>query len=437
MSDARDTQVRGVTLAQFALMRAGLADGLALDDLLGFVRLDAPAWDAAAQAWDERILDAMEQEDLGILQAVDEATEEARTHWTWRIPPLDADLRAWFDFLQAWLADAEPQAFLSRMRLGPAELAHLHRLWSARLAADANLRAEALGLLGEERREPPVPEPERPRLRKPLVDEAPDDRVTREVTFTREHTLPFGEGEPAPKPPPLAVPLPRRRRAFTTAPGVDGTQPGRPASAEEPLPFSPAEKGDSPPLGAQRGPSVRRRGRSTPAVNAADVAPSTGSAPASAFEAGAEVPSAPVPALVVPLPARRPPDPPTLILRGVLETTLVLAPAALPTEGPAPALDRSAVLPPETATMLLRVEGKPAEEPTGLTMEQHAELTAAMTTTSDPTSLLARYGLTREAKKREDERWAAELQHDPSARAPWMRAFSAARARLLAGDHES
>jgi hypothetical protein len=51
--------------------------------------------------------------------------------------------------------------------------------------------------------------------------------------------------------------------------------------------------------------------------------------------------------------------------------------------------------------------------------------------------VLARYGLTREAKKREDERWAAELQRDPSARAPWMQAFSAARARLLAGDHES
>jgi hypothetical protein len=436
MADARDAQVRGVTLAQFALVRAGLADGLALDGLLGFLRLDAPVWEAAEPAWDERILDAMEQEDLALLQAVDEATEEARTRWTRRIPPLDEDLRAWFDFLQAWLDDAEPQAFLSRMGLGAAELAHLHRLWAGRLAADAKLRAEALVLLGEERREPPVPSPEPPRLRKPIVDEAPDERVTREVAFPKEHALPFGEGEPATKPPPLAVPLPRRRRAYTTAPGVDGTQPGRGTPAEEPLPFSPPEKGARPPLGAQRGPIARRRGRSTAGVEPAPQAPPAGGAQTPAIEPGEGVPSAPAPALAVPLPARRQPDPPTLILRGVVETTLVLA-AAAPTEAPVPALDRAATLPPEAATTLLRADARPAQDSPALTMEQHAELTAAMTTMSDPGSVLTRYGLTPDAKRREDERWAAELQRDPSARSPWMQAFAAARARLLSGGDQS
>jgi hypothetical protein len=87
--------------------------------------------------------------------------------------------------------------------------------------------------------------------------------------------------------------------------------------------------------------------------------------------------------------------------------------------------------------MLLGVRGKPAEDLLAVTMEQHAELTAAMTTTSDPASVLARFGLTPEAKRREDERWAAELQRDPAARSPWMQAFAAARARLLAGGHGS
>jgi hypothetical protein len=316
MADVRDTQVRGVTLAQFALVRAGLADGLSLDELLGFLRLDAAVWEAAEQAWDERVLDAMEHEELDLLQAVDEATEEARTHWTRRIPPLDEDLRAWFDFLQAWLDDTEPQAFLSRMGLGPAELAHLHRLWSTRLAVDAKLRAEALVLLGEARRAPPMPAPEPPRLRKPIVDDAPDDRVTREVTFAKEHTLPFGEGEPAAKPPPLAVPLPRRRRAYTTAPGVDGTQPGRAAPAGEPLPFPPAEKAARQPAGAPRAPLARRRGRGAATIGPAAKGPPGGAEPAPAVEPGEGPPSPPAPALVVPLPARRQPEPPTLILRG-------------------------------------------------------------------------------------------------------------------------
>jgi hypothetical protein len=437
MVDVRDTQVRGVTLAQFALVRAGLADGLALDELLGFLRLDAPVWEAAEPAWDERILDAMEQEDLALLQAVDEATEEARTHWTQRIPPLDEDLRAWFDFLRAWLDDAEPQGFLSRMGLGPAELAYLHRLWSGRLAVDAKLRAEALVLIGEERRAPPVPAPEPALLRKPIVDEAPDDRVTREVAFPKEHTLPFGEGEPAMKPPPLAVALPRRRRAYTTTPGVDGTQPGRAAPAEEPLPFSPPEKGAVPPPGAQRGPIARRRGRGAATVEPAPKGPPAGGEPTPAVEPGEGPPSLPAPALVVPLPARRQPDPPTLILRGVLETTLMLAAAAPAPESRVPALDRDATLPPEAATTLLRAEARRAEEPLALTMEQHAELTAALTTTSDPGLVLAWYGLTPEAKRREDERWAAELQRNPSARSPWMQVFAAARARLLAGGHGS
>jgi hypothetical protein len=122
---------------------------------------------------------------------------------------------------------------------------------------------------------------------------------------------------------------------------------------------------------------------------------------------------------------------------GVLETTLVLAAAGPAPESVTPALDRAATLPPEAATTLLRAEARPAEEPLALTMEQHAELTAALTTTSDPALVLAWYRLTPETKRREDERWAAELQRNPSARSPWMQVFAAARARLLAGGHGS
>jgi hypothetical protein len=62
-----------------------------------------------------------------------------------------------------------------------------------------------------------------------------------------------------------------------------------------------------------------------------------------------------------------------------------------------------------------------------LAVEAHARLVAELTSGGDLGELLARYGLTPEAKESEDARWAREIARDPETRRAWMRAFDEAR----------
>jgi hypothetical protein len=314
MTEAAEITVRGMTLTEYAFVRAGLADGLAVEELLGFLRLDAGAWAAAEDAWEERILDAVGDMDAALLDELDAKTAEARTHWTRRVPPLDEELRAWFAFLHAWQNDPEPADFLQRMSLGAAELAYLHRFWSERMANDAKLREEALALVDGEPGEPPVPAPEPPRLRKRHEAEPAGDHATKELAFAKGDTLPFAEGEPAPMPPPLAVPLPRRARPHTTAPGLERSPLAKEAVAV--LPFTASTEPVEPAM-------------TSAGAFALEAAPSAMAAP--------EAPPPPIapqaPAVrsdVAPV-VRTPPEP-TLVLPVAREPTLVLAVAAAPRE---------------------------------------------------------------------------------------------------------
>lgn len=375
MDDSGEMTLGGVTLAHFAFVRAGLTDGLGLDELLGFLRLDAPIWQAAEEAWDEHVLDAIE-DDPSFFEALDTATAEARTHWTRSIPPLDDDLRAWFDFLQAWMGHTDPVAFLQEMNLGVADLAHLHRLWSARLAGDAKLRAEALEILASERGEPPVPAPEKPRLVRAGPMPRGSDGKTAAVVKPRARSLPFADGAPGPLPPPLSVPLPRPKRPRVTAPGLDETRVGRARDAEAVLPFV-----------------------------------------ALAPLASSEVPAGPASVAKVPVP-----------------------PAWVPrvTDAPVPPLE---LIDPEATVAMEMPSGNviplakaferaPATAQPLLTVEAHARLVAELTTGADLAELLARHGLTPEAKQSEDERWARALRSDPELQREWTRVFGEARARL-------
>ncbi|APR78513.1 Hypothetical protein A7982_03860 [Minicystis rosea] len=385
MADVTEMALDGVTLAQFAFVRAGLTDGLGLGELLGFLRLDARTWEAAEEAWDEHVLDAIE-DDPSFFDALEAATAEARTHWTRRIPPLDEDLRSWFDFLQAWLAHPDPVAFLEEMKLGVADLAHLHRLWSDRLAEDAKLRADALELLQGERREPPVPAPERPRLIQTGPTPRGRDGKTATVVSPRTRALPFGEGEPGPLPPPLAVPLPRRKRAHATAPGLDETRLGGVQEADAALPFT-----------------------------------------ASAFFVSG-APAAPVDAALV----SNEPVPPAWVARHEADHA-----------APVPV-----VVDPDATTVLEMPSGKiiplaeaferaPATAEPMLTIELHARLVAELTTGAEVNDLLARHGLTPEAKQSEDERWGRALNRAPELQRRWMQAFEEARARLARSGESS
>jgi hypothetical protein len=471
MTEAPEIVVRGVTLTEYAFLRAGLADGLAAEELLGFLRLDAEAWAAAEEAWEDRILDAVGDMDAALLDELDARMAEARTHWTRRVPPLDDDVRAWFAFLHAWQSDAEPADFLQRMGLGTAEVAYLHRHWSERMAKDDKLREEALALLGQDLGEPPVPVPEPPRLRKRPEAEPARGYATEELAFGKGRTLPFAEGEPGPMPPPLAVPLPARKRPRMTAPGVQETALLRAPPVEAPLPFEPAEA-DAPRPGAEPSVQVEPASELTSAAppivafQAASpdtsLAPSIGTLPPSpAARAGAPpfvAPTADAPArarptvrieVVEPSPFDEEPtspDPPPRAVAGGDTAPLPATEVPTGTGAPlpfAPAVRTVALIAgtPEETVAVEVASGTVMPLPSAfgplpaLSLEQHARLYAELTTTPEQApQTLERYGLTPETKKAEDDFWQAEFTRDPAKRATWLRVCAAARMKRRKGE---
>src|SRR6185437_1541250 len=164
MADEREIAVAGMTLTQYAFVRAGLADGLAIEALLGFLKLDSGTWEAAEVPWEDRILDAVGEVDVALLAQLDERMTEARAAWTRRVRPLDEEFPAWFAFLQAWQGQAEPAEYLERAGPGAADVAYVHRLWSERMMRDAKLQEEALALIGKDMGLPPAVTVEPPKL---------------------------------------------------------------------------------------------------------------------------------------------------------------------------------------------------------------------------------------------------------------------------------
>jgi hypothetical protein len=150
--------IRGVSLAQYATVLAGRADGLPLGEVLGFAGVDAEAWPAAEAAWEARVLDDLEA-DGDLADRLDARFAEALLRWPRPLPPLDADLHAWLDLQRAWAHDGDPEAFLARLGMRPADMIRLAARWTERLRDDRALQAEALSVLSAEPGEPPVPAP--------------------------------------------------------------------------------------------------------------------------------------------------------------------------------------------------------------------------------------------------------------------------------------
>lgn len=239
MTDPTPQAAGGVSRAQFAFLRAGLTDGVTLEALLAYHGLDGPTWEAAEELWNAHVLESIEHE-TSLLHELDEEMAAARAHWERPIPPLDRDLQAWIDFLRVWADAPEPVEFLTRFGLEPADLARLHARWSERMAGEPSLGAEMLAMLEREPGELCVPRPEPARLRRKVAEGVQVGTQTAEVGFAKLRTLPFGEGKRSP-PPRLATPLPGRRRAPTTALGLDETTFLPRAVKTASLPFAPVD----------------------------------------------------------------------------------------------------------------------------------------------------------------------------------------------------
>ncbi|EYF08508.1 hypothetical protein [Chondromyces apiculatus] len=161
----RNPRLLGVTLADYANVQAGIAEGLDLSALLQNEGVDVRAWDAASALWADRIA----EDDEGSLEYAYDAFFEAALDRLWRaIPPLDIDLRAWLDFVRLWSAREDPLGCLAGLGMRPADIIRLNKHWARRLRADLALAREAEAILLREPGPMPSISPS-PTLLRPLA----------------------------------------------------------------------------------------------------------------------------------------------------------------------------------------------------------------------------------------------------------------------------
>jgi hypothetical protein len=280
-----ERRIRGITLAQYAAVHAGVAEGWPLDEVLAAEGVPAKVWARADDAWGDALLDT---EDEAAEDTHDALFLAAQDRYGRPIPPIDRDLGAWLDLIRAFSADPEPLAFLGRVGLKTNDLLRLHRAWSTRLSEEPLLREEALARVAEPAGPVPVITPEAacsalsPRAH--LADAFADDDRGDDDDVDDE---PPDGGSP---PPPLFAAMPPSAEAnniepTTAAIAAVATPPAAPAVPQtSPVPVAPA------PAPTRPAPSPRRLNE-TSAFSVTDfVAP----AQALPFAAAPAVSSAPL-----------------------------------------------------------------------------------------------------------------------------------------------
>lgn len=403
-----------LTLTEYAFVRTGLSDGLELPDLLAYARVDLATWLEGARAWNERELDAIEAYDAAFIAELELACQSARKRWMRSVSPIDTDLRAWFDYLQGLADSHDAAAFLERTGGDVAILAHVHRLWSDRLASDEATRRAAEKLLAETPGEPPMLQAEPPRLLARLEPlRAPPGSVveTRELAEEKQSAesvleLPFEGGgavdvEPDLATPPLLAPMPTL--AEEASHEDDTTQAIRfklPAS-ETPLPFEvPPKAGEASfaTIEFVRPLAVDPIG----VLGASDAAAQTATATESLLTKSLVSDEA-----TSPLPEQSESEQPPIL------ATEELAPFAA-----------------QGTSALPFLSAQECRLPLEAHAAMHAELNQAKALATD---VLALYGFTEEEKRAEDAAWGKRLEADPAQRQRWFQAYLMASERLKKG----
>ncbi len=135
---ATEAREAGLTLAQYAAVRAGTAEPFALDEVLGIEGIDAAVWAEAELAWTARLAsDEVSMKEYGTLLAA------AQDRLSRKIDPIAGDVEAWLAFLAEYVAAANAQAVLDRRGLGVNDLARLSRTWARRLEREPELQKRA------------------------------------------------------------------------------------------------------------------------------------------------------------------------------------------------------------------------------------------------------------------------------------------------------
>lgn len=359
------------------------------------------------------------------------------------LPPIDQDPRAFFDFFRAFTSAPEPLGFLAERGLDESELFQVFGSWQAKLAADASMRKQILDIL----RDPPGPAPE-VRPGKPQPRARPEARLdATSLGFVVDRpALPFVSPSadaplpsfpaPLPRPPPsglgetkLAFRVDRPALPFAKA-SVPKDEP-RPA----PLPSPPRSLAETaPPLLIAKPAMPFQRGAAPALFEPPKVAPP----PRGLGETK--------PAFHVYAPRGAPPGAPLAVTAPSFRIDKLVLPFAPGAPQAPPPASPSAPLPPKTGglaetSLLLGVNlsavlpfAKPKTPTPKLGVESYATMCAEIwLAPANALAIIARHGLTPEAKQAEDAAWQARFAASPETKAAWERLAIEAGNRIRAG----
>ncbi|WP_437991320.1 hypothetical protein [Sorangium sp. So ce145] len=124
----------GISLAQYAAVRAAVAEGFPLADVLTVEGLKPRTFARADLAWKQRL--AAEPE---LLAAYEQELAQAEDWLDRQVEPLAEDPTAWASFLAAFGAHPAPFDLLQENDLGMNDVARLRRRWARRAAENAKV----------------------------------------------------------------------------------------------------------------------------------------------------------------------------------------------------------------------------------------------------------------------------------------------------------
>lgn len=158
---AAEERLFGVSLVDYAVVSAAVAEGFPLGDVLATEGIEPRAYAKAEVRWKERVA-ASGAEKGALLERYRAELATAEDRLARRIAPLDEDPAAWVAFLHAYSTAHDPGALLKSSGLGMNDMARLSRRWARRVEADAqvgktiaDLKARGAGPMPALNAEPP------------------------------------------------------------------------------------------------------------------------------------------------------------------------------------------------------------------------------------------------------------------------------------------
>lgn len=463
------TNGEDVSLATVARVHASLRAKAPLGETLGALKLTPDEWRDADERWTVRLVAAAE-EDPTLLVAYDLALADAWDELAPRVEPYETDAAAWVALEEALVGNPEPLKALAVAGVELGDMPRLRRIWRRREEADASVAAA----LVEARRDPPilvratrvhrrpaaqaptrpivVDAPVAPALSPPLATPpataaAPVGSATSMAfelpSHLRQATMPFKKQDApaAPAPKAAAAPLQKPDVHASPAPRVAAAQVGMGTAMSFELPANLRAL----PFGKDAPPPAPPPPPPPPPLTAANAAPVAPSPPVKSAVVGATAISFELPAHLraLPFPSPGPASPPRVTGPHAPQAQAAPPlPAAVTPPAPAPA---SPIVPRQQPVGMgtsmafelpANLRATPFEAEAGplviggMTLEQHAKLSAEVEGVPDPEPIFARFGFTDRARRAiAAAAWQERLARDPAARAQWMEIYQRARRR--------